>query len=138
MHFNETFRPAVTEVDSPAGPYDAFYLLAYAAYAAGEERPTGLGIAQAIARLTAIGQKKVDVGPLDLFDGLTALRSGAAIDLDGALGTMDFDPITGDSASDMALLCIAVGEGGQARGELESGLVYRHVRGELAGVMRCP
>jgi hypothetical protein len=138
MHFNESFKPAVTEVDSPAGPYDAFYLLAYAAYASGEERPTGLGIAHAVAGLTAIGKKKVDVGPLELFDGLTALRGGAKIDLHGALSTMDFDPVTGDSGSDMAVLCIAVGDAGEARGELESGLLYRHATGALDGAMRCP
>jgi serine/threonine protein kinase len=127
----------VAPTTAPQPSYDAFYLLAYALYAGGEEPVTGPGLARALERLLPPGREMV-VGPASILDGLATLRAGRNIDLAGALGALDFDPATGEAPVDYALLCCGVDAQGRASGLIESGLVYEAASGKLAGSMRCP
>jgi branched-chain amino acid transport system substrate-binding protein len=129
---DEVFPP-----NAPQPSYDAFYVLAYAIQALGSEPITGPGIARAIERLLPPG-KPIDVGPSAIFDGFTTLRSGGRIDLNGAIGSLDFDLATGEAPVEYAILCCAADAHGAATGLVESGLVYDAKAGRLRGTMHCP
>ena len=93
--YNEFFQPRVTQSFSVAAlgaPYDAFYLLAYAVFAAGDGPPDGMRLAEAIPRLLPPGPT-VDVGPTGIFDAIRALANGGAVDLERGAATplLDFD-----------------------------------------------
>jgi ABC-type branched-subunit amino acid transport system substrate-binding protein len=130
-------EPVVTRTFSPNSSYDAFYLVAYAAYALRDEPVTGTALARAVARLLPPG-RAVDVGPSGIFDALNSLSSGAHIDLNGATGPLDFDLDTGDAPVDLAVLCVKANASGDADETVESGLVYDATAGVLRGTMRCP
>ncbi|MBL9105718.1 MAG: protein kinase [Myxococcales bacterium] len=91
-------------------PYDAFYVLAYAAVAAGDAPLTGRTLARAIARLGPPGAT-IEVGPADIYPALKALARGDNIDLRGTRTSLDFDPETGDATADFAVSCIDVAAG---------------------------
>ena len=121
------------EVDPSPTPYDAFYVLAYAAMAVGEEPITGRALARAIRRLVAPGEP-IEVGPAGIYPALKVLARGGNIDLQGSLTDLDFDPETGDATADFAVFCVDV-----AAGELiESGAWYDAATREIRGTMRCP
>src|SRR5262249_11431857 len=69
--YNEPFSEKVTADLSPAAPYDAFYVLAYALAALGEEPIDGLRVARAVRRLLPPGAS-VEVGPSNIFDALAS------------------------------------------------------------------
>ena len=137
MRYNETFSPHVSQEESPGAPYDSFYLLAYAAYALGDEPITGRALATSIARLIPPADP-IDVGPGRIFDAFNALRAGKNIDLNGASSRMDFDLATGESPADFVVMCIDVDAAGNAFDNVESGLVYDAKSGRLDGTLRCP
>ncbi len=121
------------EVDPSPTPYDAFYVLAYAAIAVGDEPISGRTLARAIRRLVAPGEP-IEVGPAGIYPALKVLARGGTIDLRGSLTNLDFDPETGDATADFAVFCVDV-----AAGELiESGGWYDATSGEIRGTMRCP
>jgi hypothetical protein len=136
-HFNETFPDKVTRTATPNGSYDAFYLLAYAVVALGDEPVTGPSLSRAIRRLMPPG-KEVDVGPLDILNGFGALRAGANVDLGGTIGRLDFDLATGEAPVDMAVLCVGVDRTGLATEGIESGLAFDAEADKLVGELRCP
>jgi hypothetical protein len=136
MHFNETATRKVTPDAAPNSDYDAFYLLAYATYALGNEALSGESLARAIARLLPPG-KSVEVGPGAIFDGFATLRAGEKLDLRGAFGSLDFDVSTGEVAFDHALLCVGVDDNGRASFGVESGVVYASGTNRLEGALRC-
>ncbi|HEY2510789.1 MAG TPA: protein kinase, partial [Polyangiaceae bacterium] len=86
-HYRETFADAVTPTDAPNTVYDAFYLLAFAAYAS-DGPPAGASLARAFSRLEPPGVR-VEVDVTDIFSGFRALRAGQNIDLSGATGDLD-------------------------------------------------
>ena len=88
-----------------ASPYDAFYVLAYAAMALGDAPITGTALATAIARLVPPGTP-IDVGPAGIYPAFKALSSGGNIDLAGTFTTLDFDRETGDPTADFSVRCI--------------------------------
>ncbi len=136
-HYNETFAEKITRTVAPNTSYDAFYLLAYGVHALGDRPPTGPNLARALTRLMPPG-KPVDVGPADIFDAYKTLAAGKNIDLDGAIGKLDFDVETGEAPVDMAILCVNVDHEGRAFDTVESGLVYDAATKKLTGAMRCP
>ena len=136
IRYNEAFSPAVTTATSPASPYDAFYLVAYAAFAA-DGAVTGASLARAIERLLPPG-RAIDVGSTAMFDAFAALRAGEQIDLRGAFSSLDFDPATGEAKSSFAVLCVGVDGAGRAADSIESGLVFDAATGRIDGRMRCP
>jgi hypothetical protein len=127
----------LTPTTAPQPSYDAFYILAYATYALGDEPITGPALSRAIGRLLPPG-RELDVGPSHIFEGLQTLRSGGNLDLVGAMGSLDFDPSTGEAPVDYAILCCGVDADGRASGSVESGLIYETRSAKLTGTMRCP
>jgi hypothetical protein len=128
---------AISSTDAPDTAYDAFYLLAYAAYALpASERATGPALSRAFAQLA--GGRRVEAGMAGIFDAYGALAAGRAIDLVGATGSMHLDPSTGEAPLDEAILCVAADAAGRATRGIESGLSYSPATRALSGKMRCP
>ena len=114
-------------------PYDAFYVLAYAAVAVGEAPLSGRSLARAIARLGPPGVE-IEVGPADIYPALKALGRGDNIDLRGTRTTLDFDPETGDATADFALFCVDA-----AAGRLrETNAFYDAATRKFSAAARCP
>jgi serine/threonine protein kinase/uncharacterized caspase-like protein len=101
--YNESFpADAITPATASAGPYDAIYLLAYAAASAASDGAVidGAALSRAIARLQQRGAPSVAVGPTSVVDGLTRAARGERIDLQGVVSKLDFDDETGGSPVD--------------------------------------
>ena len=107
-HYQASFGGDAAEF-SPT-PYDAFYLLAYAAVAVGDAPVTGRALARAIPRLGPPGVP-IGVGPADIYPAFKALARGETIDLQGTRTSLDFDPETGDPTADLSLHCIDAAAG---------------------------
>jgi serine/threonine protein kinase len=139
IRYNDAHPEApIGRVINPGATYDAFYALAYAAIALGSERATGASLARAFERLLPQATP-IEVGPTAAFDAAKTLASGGRIDLIGTQSALDFDPATGETASDFVLLCSAVDASGRATGEdIESGVVYRAATNSVAGRAVCP
>jgi serine/threonine protein kinase len=138
LRYNRAFpSQQVVRGEAPQPSYDAFYTLAYATYALGEAPITGPALSRAIERLLPPGPK-IDVGPGQIFEGFEALRSRGQIDLNGAIGSLDFDPTTGEAPIDYSIVCIGVDDTGKASEGIDSGLVYDARAKRLVGALRCP
>jgi hypothetical protein len=138
LRYNLTFpTEPVMRTNAPQPSYDAFYTLAYSILALGDAPITGPAISRAMDRLRPPG-RAIDVGPQGIFDAFTALRAGERVDLNGAIGSLDFDPATGEAPIDYAIVCLGVDDHGVASGAIESGLVYEAVAKKLTGALRCP
>jgi len=138
LRYNLAFpKEPVTATTAPQPSYDAFYVLAYAALALDDGSVTGPGLSRAMSRLLPPGHP-VEVGPAGIFDAFETLRSGMRVDLEGALGSLDFDPATGEEPVDYAILCCGTDGKGRASGSIESGLVFDSRRAALMGMMHCP
>lgn len=138
MRYNAAHTERVTVSANPSSTYDAFYLLAYAAYALGEDAVTGPALARAFGRLVPPGET-IEVGPTQVLDALRILAAGKPIDLEGAASALDFDLATGEAPADFALACAGIDARGRASGaDVESGVVYRTKPGKVVGTLRCP
>ena len=137
MRYNQAYDDKVTPNLSPAAPYDAFYVIAYAAIAAGDGASSGGDLARAIGRLVPPG-KRIEVGPTSIFDAVATLRAGQPIDLHGAGGPLDFDVATGESSADYVFVCPGVDAQGGATVEVESGLSFASAEHSLRGALHCP
>jgi len=102
--------PAPT-VFGMAGAYDATFLLAYAAAAAGSRALTGAELQKSFARL--VKGAPIEVGGTNMNAGFQALASPGTFDFDGASGPLDFDLRTGEARSNIDVWCI--GKGGNGR-----------------------
>jgi ABC-type branched-subunit amino acid transport system substrate-binding protein len=136
MHYNEVFGEHVVRAFAPNTSYDAFYLVAYASLAVGDQPVTGRSLAKAFGRLVPPG-RPIDVGIADIFPAFTALRRGENIDFTGAAGQLDFDLTTGDAPFDQSILCVGLDEAGHPT-NVESGVVYEAATRTLKGTLRCP
>jgi branched-chain amino acid transport system substrate-binding protein len=83
--------------------YDAMYVLAMAAVAAGAE-VTGLTLSKAMTSLVG-GPNVIKVGPADASQGFNLLNDKQTIDLQGLSGPLDFDA-AGDVISDIYFYCV--------------------------------
>ncbi|HMA96148.1 MAG TPA: hypothetical protein VKP30_25855 [Polyangiaceae bacterium] len=103
------FRTANPYFENPGGFenfYDAVYLLANAMFAAGSvPKLTGPDIARGMQRVIA-GNVTIDVGPMTIADGFSALATGGNIRLNGTMGPADFDPGVGSRRSNGSIYCI--------------------------------
>ncbi len=136
--YNQAYPEAVTTTNlSPAAPYDAFYLVAYAAFVAGDGPVRGTDLARSIASLLSPG-KRIEVGPTAILDAVATLRAGGHVDLNGAGGPLDFDLATGESPADFVFVCPGRDAKGNADAEVESGLSFASADHALRGTMRCP
>ncbi len=69
----------------------------------------------------------------------SALRAGASIDLNGAIGALDFNPATGEAPIDYEIVCFGTDDQGRATSTAEgAGLVYEGGPKKLTGTLRCP
>jgi len=130
--YRERF-PITDTSDLSPSPYDAFYTLAYAAIALGDQPITGRALAGAISRLVPPGEP-IDVGPAGIYPALKILARGGNIDLRGTLTTLDFDPETGDATADFAVHCIDP----TGTRSSESGVTFDATTQTLRNPARCP
>lgn len=131
-HYHAAFGSGEDPREISPTPYDAFYVLAYAALALGDEPVSGRALARAIRRLVPPGEP-VEVGPAGIYPALNVLAAGGSIDLQGTLTNLDFDPVTGDPAADFAMFCLRDGPG-----LFESDTRYDAASGSIIGLGRCP
>ncbi len=136
-HFNEAFQDKVSTSDAPRPAYDAVYVLAYAAYAAGDAPLTGQSLAKGIARLVGPGPA-IEVGPAKIFSAFSALRAGQNVDLVGTETRLHFDLATGEAEVDSVVQCIKTDGRGNAVDSVDSGMVYRAATKTLEGTFSCP
>jgi serine/threonine protein kinase/ABC-type branched-subunit amino acid transport system substrate-binding protein len=136
MRYNEKAKVPVTLATSPGDAYDAFYVMAYAAFVIGDAPITGASLAQAIPRLVPPGPR-IEVGRADMFEAFRVLRAGGNIDLAGAGSALDFDLAAGESANDIVLLCGRAGSKGKTV-LAESGLYFDARTRKVAGKFDCP
>jgi branched-chain amino acid transport system substrate-binding protein len=136
LRFNLLHPGEATETLNPGSSYDAFYLAAYAVFAAGDQPVTGPSIAGAMRRLLPPGTP-LETGPTDVFSALSALSRGESTDLSGPSGSLDFNPDTGEWSPDFTLLCAAADKDGHAT-DAESGLLQRGPSRALEGAIHCP
>ena len=130
-HYVAAYGASATEF-SPTS-YDAFYVLAYAAVAAGDAPLTGRTLARAIHRLGPPGEP-ISVGPADIYPALKALGRGDNIDLRGTRTSLDFDPETGDATADFAVFCIDTAVGRMR----ETPAAYDPAARRFTAPPRCP
>jgi len=136
MHYSSEVEK-ITVNDTPAAAYDAAYLVAYAAYAAGDVPLTGSALGKAVARLIPPGEP-IDVGPTHIFEAIDVLRRGGNVDLGGANTRLDFDVATGETAVDWVIQCAGIDTRGFASDVIESGVTFDATTGRLRGNLRCP
>jgi serine/threonine protein kinase len=135
--YNAAFQANVEETQIPAPQYDAFYLLAFAAFVASERPRDGAALARAFARLMPPAEP-FEVGPSTLLEVFGRLSRDETIALDGASALVDLDLATGERRTDFDVLCPGVGADGRASGSIASGLHYDHVHHVLSGTRACP
>ena len=134
--YNAAFDARVEEAQIAAQAYDAFYLLAFAAFATKERRPDGEALARTFPGLMA-RVPPLALGPSALLDAFNHISRGEGIALDGASGLIDLDLETGERRSDLDVICPGFSHG-RVVGTAASGLRYDHVERALKGRMRCP
>ncbi len=147
LRYNEFFTPKTTPETAMSSPYDAFYLVAYAAAALGAEPVSGRTLAAAIPRLLPRAHDggdpqppgvPVDVGPAGIYPAFLALGAGRSLDLRGAATSLDLDPATGETRADFSLYCVAPPGAHEPPRQVDAGLVFDGRRHEVRGTRRCP
>jgi ABC-type branched-subunit amino acid transport system substrate-binding protein len=133
LHYNELVPEKVEPENATSAPYDAFYLVAYAAIALGDAPITGRSLSRALGRLMPPGER-IDVGPAGIYPALKVLASGRNVDLAGAQTSLDFDPESGDATAEFVVFCRDVAR----NASIESGLVFDPAAGKFRGAMHCP
>lgn len=133
VHYNGAFQDKLTVASATSAPYDAFYVLAYAAVSLGQTPITGTNLARAVKRLLPPGEP-IDVGPSGIFPAFKELSAGRNIDLGGAQTSLDFDLETGDAACDYETYCFDR----TTKQSVLSNLFYRARLGRLEGTWKCP
>ena len=118
-------------------PYDAFYILAYAVAALGDEPVTGPRPRPRHRPPPPAGRPGRGRARRASTRRSHALASGRNVDLGGTATTLDFDPETGDATADFAVYCLGPGGTATCATSIESGLVYRARTRKLTGALRC-
>jgi hypothetical protein len=136
-HYNETYPEKLTPALASNTSYDAAYLVAYAAAAAGDGPLTGARLAAAMPRLQPPGSK-IQTGPSTILEIVAALQRGDNVDLTGSSGSLDFDMTTGDAKVDLVVDCMSIDDSGRASVGVDSGLWLDSEKGELKGKLSCP
>jgi hypothetical protein len=135
--YNESATAKLAYTMVPGSAYDAFYVLAYAAFVAPEAHPTGPSLARGIKRLLPPGEP-IEVGAGKIFGVLDALRRGRNVDLMGAATTLDFDPATGDAMGDVLLDCERWSKVTETFEAEEIPVLYRAATQTWSGRVECP
>jgi ABC-type branched-subunit amino acid transport system substrate-binding protein len=134
----QTFRNAYNFTDGSsadtfgtAGSYDITYLLSYSVVALGAEPLTGANFNKALGKFFESGQM-VNAGD-DPTVAFQQLQAGKPINFEGASGSLNFNPSTGEAPSDIQIWCVTEDGGGNANGERNSGEYYRADKDTLVG-----
>jgi serine/threonine-protein kinase len=136
LHYNEAFQTSVSFDESPGAPYEAFYVLAFAAALSGPGALSGTAIAANIPRVTR--GRPIHIGPPGILDAVTALRADGQLALQGVGGPLAFDAATGDLLVNMEVLCLDADATGRARDSVSCGLTYDTRTGVLTGALKPP
>jgi branched-chain amino acid transport system substrate-binding protein len=121
-----------------AGAYDAVFLLAYAAVAAGDKPLTGPVMAAGLEK-TVGGALSVKVGVSDSAKAFEELRKANAIDFTGASGPLEFDVTAGEAPSDINVWCVGVNQNNQSLYlKDDSKQYYDATSRKLTGTFDCP
>jgi branched-chain amino acid transport system substrate-binding protein len=88
--------------------YDTVYWVAYGLMMAGEHYPSGERLANAMQRVTCKDEDRLTnpEKPTEFYGFAGSLRTNSCFDFEGVSGPLDFDPVTGDAESDIAVWCL--------------------------------
>ena len=136
LRYNEFFTPKTTPATAMSSPYDAFYLVAYAAAALGAEPISGPSLAAAIPRLLPPGAP-LDVGPAGIYPAFLALGAGRSVNLRGAGTPLNLNPATGETSAEFSLYCFAPPRANGPPRQVDAGLVFDGRRRQVRGTRRC-
>jgi ABC-type branched-subunit amino acid transport system substrate-binding protein len=132
------FHDGTQAVLSTSATYDAAYLLAYAAAAAGSNPMTGADLVGGLKRVVVPGAAPFDVGTDSINQALDVLASGSNVKLTGTSGPLDYDVSTGETDGDIQVWCLSIDASGSASGFQNSGLFYSATTRSLQGQIDCP
>lgn len=122
-----------------AGAYDAAYLLAFATATLAGKPETGGGLATGLTKMSSGTFIKVG-NSADINKAFTTLSTGATIDFDGASGSLQFDPKTGEAPSDYLIWCVSNVNMNVKIGEY-TGQFFNFATNKIEGTldqMKCP
>jgi branched-chain amino acid transport system substrate-binding protein len=120
--------------------YDAAYLIGLAAAAT---KPTyaqvaSIDVAKGMSK-TVGGTEIINVGPTKLKAAMEKLRTGAAIDFNGASGPLDFKPDVGEADGDYAIWCVRTDPNTSTPVfENVTGMTWKYQTNTLDGTFSCP
>jgi ABC-type branched-subunit amino acid transport system substrate-binding protein len=144
--FNFRYKAKYAEPKTPSfgitQSYDAAYLIALAAAAT---KPTyaqvsSFDVAKGMSK-TVGGTEIVNVGPTKLKAAMEKLRTGAAIDFNGASGALDFKPEVGEADGDYAIWCLRTDPNSSPPApvfENVTGMTWKYQTNTLDGTFSCP
>lgn len=120
--------------------YDATYLIAFAAAATKPSYGTiaSIDVAKGMSKLVG-GTEIINVGPTKVKAGMEKLRTGGAIDFNGASGPLDFEPAVGEAKNDYAIWCMRTDPNtNTAVFENVTGMTWKYATNTLDGTFSCP
>ncbi len=119
-----------------AGSYDSIYLLAYAISSLGANATVdGTGISNGLTKM--VGGAATDVGTGSMQSAINALMGGAAININGASGPLDFDTKLHEAPSDIDVWCVVLD--GQGNPQFtDSTRSYDATTAQMVGTYKCP
>lgn len=88
--------------------YDTIYWVAYGILLSGKHYPSGEQLAAAMQRVSCKEEDKVTnpERPTEFYSFAASLDSKSCFDFEGVSGPLDFDAVTGDAQSDIAMWCL--------------------------------
>lgn len=108
--FNYQSKYSQGFVPFAANAYDAAYMVAYSAVAAGSASLSGQSFVSSFAKLVpSEGSPDVLAGPTGIGDAFTTLSGGGAIDFNGTSGPLDFNTQVGEALADLQVYCAVTG-----------------------------
>jgi branched-chain amino acid transport system substrate-binding protein len=119
-----------------AGSYDSVYLLAYAIASLGSNATVdGTGISNGMTKM--VGGMAIDVGVGQMQAAVNTLMGGAAIDINGSSGPLDFDVKAHEAPSDIDVWCVTIDGQGNPQFQ-DSQRSYDSKTGQMVGTYKCP
>ncbi len=106
------YSEEVTAFSFTAHTYDASWLVFYgSAWSTFQEHGvTGLGIARGLRKLSA--GREINIQPLTWSGVVESFRSGGGVNVRGASGTLDYDPLTEETSAPIEVWVIRPAAGG--------------------------
>lgn len=88
--------------------YDTVYWVAYGIMLSGQHYPSGEQLADAMQRVSCKGEESLTNPdtPSGFYSFAASLKPDSCFDFEGVSGPLDFDAVTGDAESDIAMWCL--------------------------------